>query len=298
MKKFFFDLFIVFTISLLPICCRTPEINENIKINSDSTLFLIKQIGKFTNRFCGTENRDSAMNFIFLNMKKYSDTVYIQTFDCDSLKIHNIIGKINPQKQERILLYTNYDQNPEKKDSIDYNSAIALLITLSKTIKENPIDKGFDIIFFDGRYLLNTQSDINHYLAYCQGSQLWTKNYLTNKNINYEYGMCLVNPTSKGTTFITDGNSNHFASKHLKFLKIVAQKNGLENLFSDIISRPYYGDNTIISSIAGIRSVNLVGTKIINEKPEYIEYENINDINNQEITNILKIILETLYTNH
>ena len=259
-------------------------------------------LNKITKRYSGTEQIQLAELFISQYMSGLGCTVTTKgetmpTSPTSSVTLYNIVCSFYPENKHRVMLYTNYDQNPLSGDSTDCGSGVALLLSLSNYIAENKPDVGVDVVFFDGRYAFDNREGINSHLRYCLGSQAWAKRY-SEKSSRYDYGISVSHPATKNTVFPIDGNSNHFASRHFYFAKSTAKLFNADTLFPDAIVSPYYGDNTIVSTLGGVHSFNLAGCSVSGSRAVSPKNDNIQDIDNQRFEIIAKIILETLYTNH
>ena len=140
----------------------------------------------------------------------------------------------NTDYRDRVLLYTNYDQNPFSGDTADCASGAALLMSLSRYFAERDPGCGIDVVFFDGRFAYLNDSTINGHLRYCLGAQAWAED---NKEIipQYQYGISVMHPAHKNAFFVIDGNSNHFASRHFYFTRSTAKLFDAENLFPDVM---------------------------------------------------------------
>ena len=290
--------------SILLLLCVAACAPEPVQLNhyDNVALSYADSLSRFTMRYSGTESIIAAKDYICGNMRSTADTVVVQSHDVRlsdtaNVTLYNIVCKFYPAYQERVLLYTNYDQDPDNGDTLDCASAAALLMSVSQYIADNDPGIGVDIVFFDGRHAYLQDTTVNGYLRYCLGSQSWAE--FNKDNVSaYQYGISVINPAHKDAFFVIDGNSNHFASRHFYFARSTASIFGAEKLFPEVIALPYYGDNTIVSTISGVRSFCLAGQTLKNGNVEEIKNDNIKYIDNQRFDIIAKIILETLYTSH
>ena len=294
-----FRYFSILLLLLITACAPVP-----VQLNSYDNVAMryADSLSRYTMRFSGTESIFAAKDFICRNMRTTADSVIVQSQnvklnDTANVTLNNIVCKFYPLYEERVLLYTNYDQDPQNADTVDCASAAALLMSISHYLKDNDPGCGIDIVFLDGRFAYINDTTLNPFLRYCQGAQIWAKQ---NKDISsqYKYGISVMHPAHKDAVFVIDGNSNHFASRHFYFARSTAKLFGAESLFPDIIDTPYYGDNTIISTEGDVRSFCLVGQHSLNGEPFDIKNDRLQDIDNQRFEIIAKIILETLYTSH
>lgn len=280
-------------------CAPVPVQLENY---NNVALDIADSLNKITKRYSGTENILLAKDYITQYMSKLGCSVSVEResmpiSSTDSVTLYNIVCSFYPENKNRVMLYTNYDQNPRSGDSTDCCSAAAMLMSLSHYIAENKLDKGVDVVFFDGRYAYDSCVGVNSHLRFCLGSQAWALRH-EKESSRYDYGISVSHPATKNTVFPIDGNSNHFASRHFYFAKSTAKLFDADTLFPDAIVSPYYGDNTIVSVLGGVLSFNLAGSKVSGSKVAAPSNDNIQNIDNHRFEIIAKIILETLYTNH
>ena len=291
-----------FSILLLLYIAACAPVPVPINHYDNNAMEFADSLNRYTNRFSGSESIFAAKDFICRNMRSTAHSVEVQSHpvrlsDTAEVTLNNIVCKFYPDYEKRVLVYSNYDQNPDSGDSTDCSSATALLMSLSRYIADNDPGVGVDIVFFDGRHACLQDTTVNSYLRCCLGSQAWAQSN-KDKVSAYQYGISVANPAHKDAFFVVDGNSNHFASRHFYFARSTASIFGAEYLFPEVITMPYYGDNTIVSTISGVRSFCLAGQTLNNGNAVIIKNDNIQDVDNQRFEIIAKIILETLYTSH
>lgn len=142
--------------------------NPNSVTDGKKALNLIYQQLRYGHRYIGSEGHKLVQNFIIAESKAYSDQVYSQSWDYLDAKnntheLKNIIARINPNSQNRIVLGTHYDSkkfanldSKNKHKSVpganDSASGTAVLLTLMQkiAISKPELNFGIDFIFFDG----------------------------------------------------------------------------------------------------------------------------------------------------
>ena len=291
-----------FSILLLLYIAACAPVPVPINHYDNNAMEFADSLNRYTNRFSGSESISAAKDYICRNMRGTADTVEVQSHnvrldDTTEVVLNNIMCRFYPEYEKRVLVYSHYDQDPYSGDSADCASGTALLMSLSRYIADNDPGVGVDIVFFDGRFACLDDTTVNQLLRFCQGSQAWAE-YNKDKVSVYQYGISVVNPAHKDAYFVIDGNSNHFASRHFYFARSTASLFGAENMFPEVIAPPYYGDNTIVSTISGVRSFCLAGQALHEGYNQEIKNDNIQYLDNQRFEIIAKIIIETLYTSH
>ena len=109
-------------------------------------------LNRFTNRFSGSESIFAAKDFIIRNMRNTANIVEVQSHnvrldDTTEVVLNNIMCRFYPNYDKRVLVYSNYDQDPDSGDSTDCSSGTALLMSLSRYIADNDPGIGVDIVF-------------------------------------------------------------------------------------------------------------------------------------------------------
>jgi hypothetical protein len=130
--------------------------------------YLVKQV-EFGYRVPGTNGHRSCRRWLEAELGQYCDEVELQEFtrqlppDHVDVKMWNIIGRLNPDAERRILLAAHWDTRPwadrDPKMSNrnlpidganDGASGVAVLLELARVFSENPPSVGVDILLTDG----------------------------------------------------------------------------------------------------------------------------------------------------
>lgn len=128
--------------------------------------YLAKQVA-FGPRVPNTEAHRQTGDWLASELKRHGAEVIIQeawlkAFDGTILNAKNIMGRINPDNKDRILLLAHWDSrpwadkdpDPEKRGrpvdgANDGASGVAVLLELARQLALNPVKKGVDILFVD-----------------------------------------------------------------------------------------------------------------------------------------------------
>ncbi len=142
--------------------------NEIESFNSTRALNYIKQQLEFGPRYIGSEGQLKAQKSLQEELEKTVDQVVLQkwqhkTWDNKTITLVNIIGRINPNIKDRIILGTHYDTNNRAKyDKLNPlahvpganngASGVAVLLETARYLSANSQSQkvGIDIVFFDG----------------------------------------------------------------------------------------------------------------------------------------------------
>jgi hypothetical protein len=128
-------------------------------------LELIRQQLAIGARHPSAPEREKYLNFLKAELRAYVDGVAFQKWQHNGqggsvYQLSNVIGRVSPQKQRRIILGTHYDsrkfadedpRNPKLPvpGANDSASGVAVLLELARALKEKDLDFGIDYVFFD-----------------------------------------------------------------------------------------------------------------------------------------------------
>ena len=214
----------------------------------DNTYAHIEKQLSFGHRIPGTPEHAACKDWIVSELKANDVTVEIQEFKADFLGLkdqqsYNIIGSINPDKQPRIMLAAHWDSrliaekdpNEDMQDkpimgADDGASGVAVLLEITRLFKENPIDLGVDIVFFDAEDNGVPNGDASTENTWCLGSQYWAKNPHI-KNYKAKYGILLDLVGAEGAMFGLEGHSMANARNLLLKTWDLAANMGYSNYF-------------------------------------------------------------------
>ncbi len=127
----------------------------------------LEKQSKWVHRYPGGEDAPFCRQFLRESLEPYCDKYieqdFKQTVNDKELELKNIIGIINPKAKEFIILASHYDNRPfsdQEKDKAARNnpcpgandgaSSTALLLELSKVLKNKKPKVGVVIVLFDG----------------------------------------------------------------------------------------------------------------------------------------------------
>lgn len=135
--------------------------------NADSAYnFLAKQLS-YGPRVPNTDAHRKTGDWLVSELRRHGTKVTEQTaklraFDGTILNARNILGQINPEAKDRILLLAHWDSRPwadqdpdlsKRKQPVDGAndgaSGVAVLLEIARQLALNPVNKGIDILFVD-----------------------------------------------------------------------------------------------------------------------------------------------------
>lgn len=281
-------LFILALISLMFISCKnekntaTENIEQVIKsspkqkavvppVNADSTYEFIKKQLSFGTRVPGSPGHKAMKNWLVAKIKSYGLEVTVQEFKTSfmnksDVQAYNIIGTLNPEKTQRILLAAHWDtrliaeKDPDASrvnipimGADDGGSGVAALLEIMRVISEKQIDLGVDFIFFDAEDQGNEGTD------WCLGSQYWSKN-LHKKDYKADWGILLDLIGAKGAMFHKEEFSRYYAKTYVDKVWSLAQKMGYGKYFIDQPVGTIQDDHYFVNTGANIPMIDIINT--------------------------------------
>ena len=317
--SFFILVLGILTITFV-IGCKESEPQTNIdkgkasvkaivpRINEDSAMAFVKAQLDFGVRVPGTQGHKDTKEWISEKMKSYGAKVIIQPFKGSFLgkkdiEGFNIIGSINPDHKNRVLLMAHWDtrliaekdNNPEKRNqpipgAIDGASGVAALLEIARSVHQNPIDLGIDFVFFD---MEDQGEDGNNW---CIGSKYWSENPHS-KGYTAQFGILLDLIGAKDATYGFEGYSYQFAGDILKKVWNLAQQMGYGQLFQVYDGGGIMDDHYYVNSIRKIPSIDIIST---NSKGSFGAYhhthdDNIDAMDKENFRAVIQVVTAVLY---
>jgi spermidine synthase len=173
LDRFELSAYTTLTDNFSPVESMTADIlrksyNRQKVIDGNEMLAVIKQQLRYGPRYLSAYGHQSVQNFLISEMNALVPETKIQTWqhinsDASKQNLTNIIGRLYPEKDRRIILAAHYDsKKTADKDLVrprqpvpganDSASGVAVLLELARTFANSPVSPnvGVDIIFFDG----------------------------------------------------------------------------------------------------------------------------------------------------
>lgn len=135
-------------------------------IDGNEMLAVVAQQLRYGPRHTTAWGHVQVQEFLVAEMQQMGQEVYKQTWDHSDAAglthtLTNIVVRLQPEKEQRIVLGTHYDskrfanKDPQRGDSPvpganDSASGVAVLVELAHKLVAVPPDVGVDIVFFDG----------------------------------------------------------------------------------------------------------------------------------------------------
>jgi len=173
LNRFEFSQYPILTDNFSPVEFLTSQVlqrsfNQQKFIDGDEMLALINQQLRYGPRYLSAQGHTDIQKFLIAEMNALAQETKIQTWqhtspDGKKYELTNIIGRLYPTNEKRIILATHYDskkfadKDAQNKDqpvpgANDSASGVAVLLELTRILTNSHVlpGVGVDIVFFDG----------------------------------------------------------------------------------------------------------------------------------------------------
>ena len=280
------------------------------RIDGDSAYAFIEKQLSFGVRVPGTDGHLQTKDWLVSKMKSYGAEVSVQEFKASFLTktdvpSYNIIAKINPKEDKRIILFAHWDtrliaekdSTESKRDqpilgAVDGASGVAGLLEIARILQSNPINLGVDFVFFDAEDQGDNSGKED---TWCLGSQYWSKSVKDNKN-KPEFGILLDLIGAKDATYRMEGISMQVAPDIVKKIWSLAKSMGREQ-FQPYVIGGITDDHYYVSTIAGIPTIDIIETKANGSFGAYhhTHDDNIDAIDKSNLSSVIQVVAAVLY---
>ncbi len=247
--------------------------------NGDSAYaFVAKQVA-FGPRVPGSAAHKACGDWMVEKLKSYGATVIEQNamvtiYNGQQVPMRNIIASWQPEKKDRILLFTHWDSRPfADQDSVrrnepidganDAGSGTGVLLEIARQLAEHPTQPGIDLFFNDvedmgapREAMGGDQRDSED--SWCLGTQYWTKNPHV-PNYKARYGILLDMVGSKDAVFPKEGYSMRYASGIVnKVWKAAAAAGHGDRFLSETRNFVGVDDHVYVNENMNIPSIDII----------------------------------------
>jgi glutaminyl-peptide cyclotransferase len=293
-----------------------PSYKINLQNNApifdaDNAFAMIKNQTDFGPRNPNSEGHKNTLAFLSSKLDEYADNVSLQNFEYpgyggEKLKLTNIIGKFNPEKENRILLCAHWDTRPWADEETDLSmrnlpisgandgaSGVAVLLEIARIISENKLPYGIDIIFFDGE----DYGKANDLLNFCLGSKYYSVSLKPNDKPNFAVLLDLVG--DKNAQFKKELYSIQYAPDIVELVWNTAKYVNASK-FINSVGNPIYDDHVPLNS-SGIKSINIVDVDYVGHNTNNRNYwhtheDTIDKIGIETLQQVGNVLTKLLYS--
>ena len=264
-------------------------VSSDIAFDSSKAYDYVLKQCDFGARYPGSNGHSQCKDFLFRELSKYSDETIVDShkiidpLTSDSVKIYNVFGRINPKKDNRVLLIAHWDTrqfadkdlNPDNhKEPVlganDGASGVAVLLSLIQQI--NMKNMGLDILFADAEDMgLYGQPD-----TWAIGSKLFSEKY---PEPLPQFGVCVDMVADKDLNIKVEKYSYQMAPQLIEYIWNLAASKGYDN-FKPELGAGIVDDHLSFSSATGIPSIDLIDFDYkhwhtVNDTPENISKKSL-----------------------
>lgn len=262
---------------------KSNNILENKKQNipafdgENAFKYLNAQVA-FGPRIPNSEGHRKCRDYLLQELKNYADKVVLQNFTENAygtiLNLSNIIASFNPDAEKRILLCAHWDTHPWADQELDPTkrnlpipgandgaSGVAVLLEISRILKNFPPQIGIDIILFDGEDYAKPH-DASGYL---RGSKYFTKN--KPQNYNPMFGVLLDMIGDSQLEIQKEGFSVRYAPDVVQLIWSIATELGYIE-FVNRVGQEVIDDHIPLNEV-GIKTANLIDFNYPDETNRY-----------------------------
>ena len=264
----------------------TASVTARPSFDGQAALELTRQQCDFGPRVPRTPAHAKCADWLIANLQTSCDTVImqtgtVQTAKSGDLSIKNIIGVINPEASQRLLLLAHWDTRPwadndpdpanHSKPVMGANdgaSGVAVLLQLARQLKESGTTLGIDILLVDAEDMGETDNEESWGL----GTQYWTRHpHVT----GYKplFGILLDMVGSGDATFTREYFSMQYAGGFVDLI----WKNAAGSHFINAQGGAVTDDHTFINQ-AGIPCVDIIDLRSNSDTGFCPEWHTVNDI--------------------
>lgn len=247
--------------------------------NGDSAYaFVAKQVA-FGPRVPGSAAHKACGDWMVEKLKSYGATVIEQhaevtIYSGQKVPMRNIIASWQPEKKDRILLFTHWDSRPfADQDSVrrndpidganDAGSGTGVLLEIARLLASHPPQVGVDLFFNDvedmgepeGAMGGQQQSTVD---TWCLGTQYWTKNPHV-PGYKARFGILLDMVGSKDAVFPKEGYSMRYAAGIVnKVWKAAAAAGHGDRFLSETRNFVGVDDHVFVNENLNIPSIDII----------------------------------------
>jgi len=255
-------------------------VSNEITFDSSKAYNYVLQQCEFGPRYPGSKGHQQCKEFLFSELSKYSNETIINAhkivdpLTSDSVEIYNVFGRINPEKDNRVLLIAHWDtrrfadkdlnsKNHTKPvlGANDGASGVAILLSLIQQI--NMKNMGIDILLADAEDM-GIYGDAN---TWAIGSRLFSEEYPTPLP---QFGICVDMVADKDLKIKVEEYSYQMAPQLIQYIWNIASSKGYDN-FKFELGPGIIDDHLSFSSATGIPSIDLIDL-------DYEHWHTVNDI--------------------
>jgi len=282
--------------------------------NADSAYAYIARQVNFGPRIPGSEAQEQCAAWMEGHLKANCDTVYRQQTTVTAgdgvtpLRCINLIGAINPNATQRVLLLAHWDTRPWADQDVsgkdqpidgadDGASGVGVLLELARIINQHPLPEnlGVDILLTDVEDWGKTEWGDD---SYALGTQYWA-HHPHIPGYTAQAGILLDMVGAANARFTVEGNSQRYAHQVITQVWNAAEAAGFGRYFVYESGGEIIDDHIPVNEIAKIPTIDIINLPAGSQKAFpahwHTHQDNMHVIDSQTLKAVGQTLLHYLY---
>ena len=255
---------------------ENPNHMSVVQFNADSAYNYVKTQVDFGPRIPDSDGHKKCHDYIKSQLIRFgADTIIEQSFSATNylgteMPLKNIMGRYNPEANDRVLLVAHWDTRPWADVDPDVNrrndpvpgandgaSGVGILLELARQFNEKQPSVGVDLLFVDGEDSGNSSAWGNSEETWCLGTQYWVKHMPYTHDNMPRYGILMDMVGGIDAKFYREYLSQQFAESVNDKVWSNADAAGYDRFFLNDV-RGGITDDHIFINRAGIPCIDII----------------------------------------
>ena len=277
-----------------------------VDFDGNNAYNLVKVQCDFGPRVPGTPAHSKCAEWLKQQLRDYCDSTIVQqaqvtTFDGTTLNIKNLIGIINPDADNRILLLAHWDCRPwadndpdpaKHKEPVmganDAASGVAVLLELARVMNDKKPTVGVDILLTDAEdWGTNNVEE-----SWALGTQYWAKHPHV-EGYSPRFGILLDMVGAKGAKFSKEIQSMQYAPSVVNEVWDMAQQSGYGSYFDNNAGGAITDDHIVVNQM-GIKCIDIIDMRQGGDTGFFDGWHTTGDTLDKIDPTVLKVVGQTV----
>jgi hypothetical protein len=277
-----------------------------VDFDGNNAYNLVKVQCDFGPRVPGTPAHSKCAEWLKQQLRDYCDSTIVQeaqvtTFDGKTLNIKNLIGIINPDADNRILLLAHWDCRPwadndpdpaKHKEPVmganDAASGVAVLLELARVMNDKKPTVGVDILLTDAE----DWGPNNMEESWALGTQYWAKHPHV-EDYSPRFGILLDMVGAKGAKFSKEIQSMQYAPSVVNEVWDMAQQSGYGSYFDNNAGGAITDDHIVVNQM-GIKCIDIIDMRQGGDTGFFDGWHTTGDTLDKIDPTVLKVVGQTV----
>ena len=283
--------------------------------NTDTCMKYIQEQCDFGPRVTGSEAAAQCRQYLISQFQRMGATVEEQQadvtlWDGSVLPACNIIARLNPGNQDRILICSHWDSRPwADNDEDEQNhrtpvpaandgaSGVAMMMEICRLLQQKPIRVGIDFVCFDAEDMGTPQwaeTEESTSDTWCLGSRFWAER-AREEGYRARYGILLDMVGGRGSVFPAEKVSQEYAQPVASLMIRLGNQLGYGHYFPLNREGGYLMDDHVnVNRIARIPCIDIVPYFTDGPSSFGPTWHTVNDTPENIDPNVLEAVGQTL----